>query len=71
MGRWEVSVTSDDGVRVFMDGRLLVDRWIDQAATTESVVVDLAGRRHDLKVEYYEKTADAVCRLALRRVFPS
>jgi len=71
VGRWEVSVTSDDGVRVFMDGRLLVDRWIDQAATTESVVVDLAGRRHDLKVEYYEKTADAVCRLALRRVFPS
>ncbi|MFP7753432.1 PA14 domain-containing protein [Thermodesulfobacteriota bacterium B35] len=69
VGRWSIEVTADDGVRLFLDGRLLIDQWHDQGPTTHRRSVDLVGRRHNLRLEYYEKAGGAVCRLAFRRLF--
>lgn len=69
VGRWRFDLTADDGVRLFLDGRLLIDEWKVQAATTHSKIVDLVGRHHDLRLEYFEKTGKAVCRLAFNRIF--
>ncbi len=56
---------SDDGVRVWLDGELIIDRWIDQSATwAESQPIALAaGERHTLEMAYYENGGDAVARL--------
>jgi PA14 domain/CotH kinase protein/Lamin Tail Domain/Bacterial Ig domain/Chitobiase/beta-hexosaminidase C-terminal domain len=77
--RWEGSVeapasgtarlqaVADDGVRVWFDGVLVIDRWIDQVATAHTADVTLvAGRRHSLKVEYYEATGSASVKLNWR-----
>jgi RNase P/RNase MRP subunit p29 len=48
------TVTADDGVRLWVDGALLVDRWFDQPATTYRATKTLAAGTHQLKVEYYE-----------------
>jgi|GEM_PF-170921 len=53
----------DDGVRVWIDGRLILDHW-DQAPNTyfgvASQPVELtAGRRHDLRVEFQDFHSDA------------
>jgi hypothetical protein len=57
--------TSDDGVRLWVDGRLLIDAWLDQAATEWSQSIALtAGQAVDLVMEYYENGGDAVARLA-------
>jgi hypothetical protein len=53
-GRYRIIATSDDGVRVFMDGRNIIDNWKDQPLTTETRMIDLVGRWHELLVEYYE-----------------
>jgi len=37
----EIFLTTDDGVRVFIDGRLALDRWQDRSPTTD--VVPLKG----------------------------
>ena len=68
VGRWKFQVTSDDGVRLFLDDRLLIDRWRDQAATTHDAVVDLAGARREVRVEYYERGGNATCKLRLERL---
>jgi len=48
-------VTSDDGVRVWFNGRLVVDAWKDQGATTYSWTADLtAGRWYPIVIEHYE-----------------
>ena len=69
VGRWRISLRADDGVRLLLDGRLLIDNWRDQPATANAAVVDLVGRQHDLVVEYYERGGSAVCQLGLQRLF--
>lgn len=68
VGRWRVEATCDDGVRVFVDGRLLIDSWKDQVATKHTRQIDLTGRAHDVKVEYYQKSDRSVCRVQYFRV---
>ncbi|HEU5321275.1 MAG TPA: PA14 domain-containing protein, partial [Methylomirabilota bacterium] len=69
VGRWRFEVTADDGVRLLLDGRLLVDQWHDQGPTTHGAEIDLVGGEHFLELEYYERRGGAVCRLAVRRQF--
>lgn len=47
--------TSDDGMRIWVDGALVVDRWTDSTATAQGNVALTAGQEHDIKVEYYER----------------
>ncbi|HKX27678.1 MAG TPA: PA14 domain-containing protein, partial [Blastocatellia bacterium] len=63
-GVYRFSVTADDGVRLYIDGQLKIDQWIDQAATTYTTDVFLADGNHEIKVEYYEAGGDAVLQLS-------
>lgn len=56
--------TSDDGVRLWIDGQLIIDKWIDQAATEWSGQVTLqAGRPYSVKMEFYDRFWGAVAKL--------
>ncbi|MGB6045119.1 MAG: PA14 domain-containing protein, partial [Pirellulales bacterium] len=47
--------TTDDGVRLWIDGQLIVDKWVDQSASTHTGNIDLiAGQRYDIIMEYFE-----------------
>ena len=67
-GTWRFTVTGDDGVRLWVDEQLLVDRWIDQAPTTYTKDVSLAEGSHAVRLEYYENGGGALARLAWTRV---
>ena len=56
------SVTADDGVRLYLDGALVIDKWIDQSATTYTATRTLTAGTHQLKVEYYDNSWDAVAK---------
>jgi PA14 domain/Concanavalin A-like lectin/glucanases superfamily len=57
--------TSDDGVRLWIDGQLLVDNWTNHASTENSGKIDLvAGQSYSLQMEYYENTGGAVAELS-------
>jgi glucose/arabinose dehydrogenase/chitodextrinase len=58
------SARADDGVRLWVDGQLLIDAWIDQGATTYQATKTLAAGEHDVKLEYYENGGDAVAQLS-------
>ncbi|WP_310829685.1 glycosyl hydrolase [Paenibacillus pedocola] len=52
--------SSDDGIRVWIDGGLVIDSWIKQSGQERKGSVNLtAGRLHELRVEYYENQGDA------------
>lgn len=63
-GTWRFTATADDGVRLWVDDRLVIDKWIDQAATTYSVDVVLAAGSHAVKMEYYDNTVFAIAKLS-------
>lgn len=57
--------TSDDGVRLWIDNQLVINSWVDQAATARTGTVTLeAGRLYDIRMEYYERGGAAVASLA-------
>ena len=54
-GVYEICLTADDGVRLWIDGKLLIDSWRDRPLTSDSVTVRLeAGREYNIKIEYYK-----------------
>jgi beta-glucosidase len=68
-GRYELVVGANDGFRLFLDGRELLDGWQpNERLSSRSVTIDLeAGRAYDLRLEYFEDIRDAEVRLAWRR----
>lgn len=58
--RYRFHLKGDDGIRLWVDNQVRIDRWIDQGATEYTADLDLSAGSHDLKVEYYENGGDAV-----------
>ncbi|MDB6156449.1 MAG: glucan 1,4-alpha-glucosidase [Gammaproteobacteria bacterium] len=67
-GRYEIAVGADDGFRLFIDGRLVIDNWqINSRMQSKSAFLDLqAGTAYDIKLEYFDNIRDAEVRLAWR-----
>lgn len=59
-GNYNFSVTADDGVRLYVDGQLILDKWIDQASTTYNVIKSLTAGTHSLRIDYFENGGGAV-----------
>ncbi|MGH1365085.1 MAG: PA14 domain-containing protein, partial [Calditrichia bacterium] len=63
-GTYTFYTTSDDGIRLWIDNQLIVDKWIDQGPTEWSGTIALTeGVAYDLKMEYYENGGGAVAEL--------
>jgi glucose/arabinose dehydrogenase len=63
-GNTTFTATADDGIRLWVDDQLLIDRWIDESATTYTATAALAAGMHAVKVEYYENAVDATARVS-------
>jgi photosystem II stability/assembly factor-like uncharacterized protein len=66
-GTYRFTVRADDGVRLWVDGVLIIDQWKDQAPTTYSASRSLSAGNHTLKVEFYENAGGAVMQLGWER----
>jgi beta-glucosidase len=68
-GRYSLSLSSNDGGRLYLDDKLVVDLWADHATLTGAAVVELkAGEPRRLRVEHYESIGHADVRLGWRRI---
>lgn len=63
-GTYTLSTTTDDGVRLWVDGVLVIDKWLDQSSAQHNATVNLtAGSAVPVVMEFYENTYDATARL--------
>jgi beta-glucosidase len=63
-GKYRFGAIADDGVRIYLDDKLIAENWTDHAPTAVTGEVTLeAGRSYDVKIEYYESKIGAVARL--------
>ena len=58
----------DDGVRLWVDGQLLIDEWKDGSVRELTGVVGLAKGQHTIRMEYYDRNYDARARLTWEKV---
>jgi hypothetical protein len=61
-GAYRFGLFVDDGVRLWVDGELLVDEWQPARAEYHSTVVYLDTGYHDVVVEYFEDAGEAEIR---------
>ena len=55
---------TDDGVRLWVNGQLLIDRWVNQGPTEYNGSITLqAGTKYAIQMDYYDHTGGAVARL--------
>ncbi len=57
-GRYRLATYTDDGVRLWIDGQPLINRW-EQNVGTQAIVVDLTGELHTFRLEYNETIGPA------------
>jgi|LSQX01.3.fsa_nt_gb hypothetical protein len=54
---------TDDGVRLWIEGELLINKWVGQSATTHASIRNLplvAGQEYAVQLDFYEAGGDAV-----------
>ena len=69
---------TDEGVRLWVNGQLLIDNWTAHAAAEDSGAIALvAGTKYDIKMEYYDGAGAASAKLSwssphiLKQVIPT
>jgi hypothetical protein len=66
-GTYRFTTYSDDGVRLWVDGQLLIDSWRPMRGY-RSATVRLSEGTHDVRMEYFERTGVALARLTWQRI---
>ena len=63
-GTYEFTATSDAGMRVYVDGTLLIDNWVAHTETVDKRTRTLSAGLHDVRVEYFDDVGSAVAKLS-------
>jgi len=64
-GRYRFTVETDDGVRLFINDRLVIDKWRVQARTQHTYETSLDGGDYRIRMEYFEAEGAAFARLRI------
>ena len=66
IGDYEIELTTDDGARLTLDGKPLIDAWHYQGPTAYRKTVHLTRGKHHLAVEHFQIDGYATLRVAIR-----
>ncbi|MGE5458669.1 MAG: glycoside hydrolase family 3 C-terminal domain-containing protein, partial [Methanococcaceae archaeon] len=67
-GEYILDVTSDDGERLYVDGKQLLDDWKDHGPESHFKKIKLeGGKPYSIRLEYYESHGGAVVKLGWRQ----
>jgi len=67
-GRYRFHALADDGLRFYLDGNLLIDKWRDGQAEEITRELNLSSGNHSLRVDYYEHGGDAEIKIWWERI---
>ena len=63
-GNYTLGFTADDGARLYIDGKLLVDAWASNPTKTVTKEIALeGGRSYDLRMEYFQYHRENIAKL--------
>ena len=67
-GRYRFTITVDDGARIWVDDKLVLDQWRVQSETAYTVEVDLTPGNHLITIEYFDDTGNATVQFSFLRL---
>lgn len=63
-GQYTFTTATDDGVRLYIDGALVIDEWHDQGLTAYNYTTYLDGGNHTIVMEYFDTVVSATAKLS-------
>lgn len=63
---WRFKTTTDDGVRLWVDGDLVIDQWRVMRNESFEVKINLQEGIHAIKMEYFDREGNASARLEIK-----
>jgi hypothetical protein len=67
-GYYRFTTITDDGVRLWVDGNLLIDQWVPNDSTSFFGDVYLAAGPHNVQMEFFNLTGEARARLTWQKM---
>lgn len=58
-GTYVFTVGSDDGFRLYIDGQLVMQDWVDHSYETKSYTATLTEGQHQFRLDFYENAGNA------------
>ena len=58
-GTYRLTVRSDDGVRIYVNGQLVINEWREQAPTTFTRDIQVSAGVHAFQIDYFQGLGDA------------
>lgn len=66
-GKYTLAFATDDGCRLYIDDKMVIDSWKNRGLTTDSVVVTLEkDKKYRLVAEYFDNAGEASAKLYWR-----
>jgi beta-glucosidase len=63
-GTYYLGFTGDDGYRVYLDKKVILESWKDQGNTLKQVKMELTkGKKYEIKIEYYQNQGGAIAKV--------
>lgn len=69
-GTYVFRAVADDGLRMYVNGTLVLYGWQDGYAELQSGIYSIGAGQHRVRVDYYERTGDAISRVSWYRDQP-
>lgn len=69
-GTYQFSLTTEGGVRLWVDGTLVIDQWHETSKTTYTATATVGAGNRPIKVHYYESYGNASVRLTWQPAQP-
>lgn len=66
---YEFKTSSDDGIRVWVDGRLVIDSYFAKTFRTQTNYAYVTAGNHQIRVDYYEETGEATAIFSWEKQF--
>lgn len=59
-GKYKLGLSGNDGFRLYLDGKLVIDHWEKLSYSTKTIDVDFSkGQTYDITVEFHENRGEA------------
>lgn len=59
-GKYQLGLRGNDGFRLFLNGKLLIDHWEKLSYSTQTIELDFVeGKQYDIAVEFHENRGEA------------
>lgn len=63
--KYSIYTTSDDGIKLWLNGKLIIDNWTSHSKSTDSAIIKLkAGQKIQLKADYFNSLFGASLNLS-------